>query len=200
MHICTKQWEDRYVFNLKEADGFVYRNYILVLNLHSFLYSFHSGTQTVYMVCFPDITLNPGQKDFSKEVCVGNPPDEWSVGRAGGNLKIETVSISMGCLAAALKQGLLLMLQMSTCFLMCWRKWCPWVWDIPQLLTSCVYSLYFFKVNKTFQHSFSSQLWLLEQAVPTRALCGFLFPAVPLLSCSTRKLQDCWHCPARALP
>lgn len=60
MHICTKQWEDRYVFNLKETDGFVYRNYILVLHLHSSLHSFHSGTQTVYMVCFSDIMLNPG--------------------------------------------------------------------------------------------------------------------------------------------
>lgn len=57
---------------------------------------------------------------------MGNPPDEWCVGRAGGNLKIETASIGMGCLAAVLKQGLLLMLQMSACFLMCLRIWCPW--------------------------------------------------------------------------
>lgn len=56
---------------------------------------------------------------------MGNPPDEWSVERAGGNLKIETASISMRCLAAVLKQGLLLMLQMSACFLMWLRIWCP---------------------------------------------------------------------------
>lgn len=55
MRIYTKQWEDRYVFNLKEADGFVYRNYILVLHLHSPLHSFHSEAQTVYMVCFPGV-------------------------------------------------------------------------------------------------------------------------------------------------
>lgn len=40
MHIRTKQWEDRYVFNLKETDGFVYRNYILVLYLHSYCIPF----------------------------------------------------------------------------------------------------------------------------------------------------------------
>lgn len=38
---------------------------------------------------------------------MGNPPDEWSVERAGGNLKIEiNASISMRCLAAVLNQGL----------------------------------------------------------------------------------------------
>lgn len=81
---------------------------------------------------------------------MGNPPNEWSMGRAGGNLKIKTATISMSCLAAGLKQ-LLLMLQMSACFLMCLRIQCPWVWDMPQPLTEsgCVYSLNFFKVNKT---------------------------------------------------
>lgn len=75
MCIYPKGWEDRYVFNLKEADGFVYRNYILVLHLHSSLHSFHSEAQTVYMVCFPAVKLNPGKKDdFSKEVCSGNSP------------------------------------------------------------------------------------------------------------------------------
>ena len=75
MRIYTKWWEDRYVFNLKETDGFVYRNYILVLHLHSSLHSFHSEAQTVYMVRFPGVTLNPGKKgDFSKEVCLGNSP------------------------------------------------------------------------------------------------------------------------------
>lgn len=48
------------------------------------------------------------------------PPDEWSMGRAGGNLKIGTASISMSYLAAGLKQELLLMFQMSAC-LMCLR-------------------------------------------------------------------------------
>lgn len=61
---------------------------------------------------------------------MGNPPDEWSVGRAGGDLKIESASISMS-LAAGPKPELLLMLQLSACFLMCLRIWCPWVWDMP---------------------------------------------------------------------
>jgi len=63
------------VFNLKEADGFVYRNYILVLHLHSSSHSFHSEAQTVYMVHFPGVQLNPGKKgDFSKELCLGSSP------------------------------------------------------------------------------------------------------------------------------
>lgn len=60
----TKQLEDRYVFNLKEADGFVYRNYILVLHLHSFLHSFHLEAQTVYMVSFPGVKLKLGGGHF----------------------------------------------------------------------------------------------------------------------------------------
>lgn len=48
------------MFNLKEADGFVYRNYILVLHLHSFLHSFHLEAQTVYMVSFPGVKLKLG--------------------------------------------------------------------------------------------------------------------------------------------
>ena len=50
--------------NLKEADGFVYRNYILVLHLHSFLHSFHLEAQTVYMVSFPGVKLKLGGGHF----------------------------------------------------------------------------------------------------------------------------------------
>lgn len=102
----TKQWEDRYVFNLKEADGFVYRNYILVLHLHSSPHSFHSEAQTVYMVHFPGVMLNPGKKDiFPKRSAWEAPPDEWPVGRAGGNLKTESASISVGVFGSSPETG-----------------------------------------------------------------------------------------------
>lgn len=129
--VCTymKRWEDRYVFNLKETGGFVCTSYILVLHLHSSLHSFHSEAQTVYMVYFPGVRLNPGKEDdFSKEACLGNCA-QMNGAWAGANVKSRTVSISVGCLAADLKQGLLLVLPMPHDFLARFRIWCPWAWD-----------------------------------------------------------------------
>lgn len=81
------------MFNLKEADGFVYRNYSLVLHIHSFLHSFHSEAQTVYMVRFPGVTLNPGKKDgFSEEVCLANSPQRN--GLCGELVGIQSLKLS----------------------------------------------------------------------------------------------------------
>lgn len=149
VRMCAKRWEDRYVFNLKEADGFVYRNYIQVLHLRSSLHSFHSEAQTVYMVRFPGVMLNPGKKDdFLQRSLLGKlPPNEWSVWRAGGNLKPETLGISVRSLAAVPKGGLLPLLQMPAYFLRWSRMWHAWAWDIPSPVTSCASSSNLFKQN-----------------------------------------------------
>lgn len=114
------------MFDLKEADGFVYSNYFVVLHLRSSLHSFRSEVpeaQTVYMVHFPGVKLNPGRKDnFSREVCLGsklqaNDPCGELVGI--GRLKLSI--FSMGCLAAVLKQGLLLELQRPA-YILTWLR------------------------------------------------------------------------------